>query len=106
MQSVVEKATPTSCTEVRCFTGLANYYRRFVEGYAEMAAPLTALGSPTARFAWSADAQASFDAIKLAPSSALVLRTSTLWRTRAASLQLRNETTRHTSSSCWGWFIC
>ena len=57
-------------SEVRCFTGLANYYRRFVEGYAEMAAPLTALGSPTARFAWSADAQASFDALKLALSSA------------------------------------
>jgi hypothetical protein len=28
---------------VRRFTGLANYYRRFVEGYAEVAAPLTAL---------------------------------------------------------------
>ncbi len=47
VQSIVEWATPTSCTEVRRFTGLANYYRRFVEGYA---APLTALGSPTARF--------------------------------------------------------
>ena len=48
MQSVVEWATSTSCTEVRCFTGLANYYRRFVEpeGYAEMAAPLTALWQP------------------------------------------------------------
>ena len=34
-----------------------------------MAAPLTALGNPTARFAWSADAQASFDALKLALSS-------------------------------------
>ncbi len=29
-----------SCTEVRRFTGLANYCRRFVEGYAEIAAPL------------------------------------------------------------------
>ncbi len=44
VQSIVEWATPTSCTEVRRFTGLANYYRRFVE------AP-SALGSPTARFA-------------------------------------------------------
>jgi hypothetical protein len=43
--------------------------------YAELAAPLTALGSLTARFAWSPAAQASFDALKLALSSAPVLRT-------------------------------
>jgi hypothetical protein len=49
VQSIVEWATPTSCCKVRCFTGLAKYYRPFVEGYSEVAAPLTALGSPTAR---------------------------------------------------------
>jgi len=75
VQSITEWATPKSCSEVRRFTGLANYYRRFVEGYAELAAPLTALGSPTARFVWTADAQASFDALKRALSSAPVLRT-------------------------------
>jgi hypothetical protein len=75
VQSIVEWATPTSCSEVRRFTGLANYYRRFVEGYSEVAAPLTALGSPSTRFAWTPAAQASFDALKLALSSAPVLRT-------------------------------
>ena len=75
VQSIVEWATPTSCTEVRRFTGLANYYRRFVEGYAEIAAPLTALGSPTARFTWGPEEQASFDTLKAALSSAPVLRT-------------------------------
>jgi hypothetical protein len=74
VQSIMEWATPTSCTEVRRFTGLANYYRRFVEGYAAIAAPLTALGSPTARFAWTPAAQASFDALKLALSTLPVLR--------------------------------
>ena len=74
-QSIVKWATLTSFTEVRRFTGLANYYRRFVEGYAEVAAALTALGSPTAKFAWSPAAQASFDALKLALSTAPVLRT-------------------------------
>ena len=51
VQSIVEWATPTSCSEVRRFTELANYRdcNRFVEGYSELAAPLTALGSPTAR---------------------------------------------------------
>ena len=39
---------------------------------AKLAAPLTALGG---RFEWSPDAQASFDALKLALSSASVLRT-------------------------------
>ena len=75
VQSIVEWATPTSCAEVRRFVGLANYYRRFVEGYAEVAAPLTALGSPTARFEWTPAAQSSFDALKQALSSAPVLRT-------------------------------
>ena len=41
VQSIVEWATPISCCEVLRFTGLANYYRRFVEGYAEVAAPLS-----------------------------------------------------------------
>ena len=31
-QSMVKWATPTSCSEARCFTGLANYYRHCVEG--------------------------------------------------------------------------
>jgi hypothetical protein len=54
---------------------LANYYYgRFEEGYAEPAAPLTALGSPTVRFIWTPAAQASFDALKGALSSAPVLR--------------------------------
>ncbi len=75
VQSIVEWATPTSCCKVRRFTGLANYYPRFVEGYSEVAAQLTALCSPTARFAWTQDAQASFDALKLALSSAPVLHT-------------------------------
>jgi hypothetical protein len=58
VQAITEWATPTSCSEVRWFTGhcLANYYRRLVEGYAELAAPLTPLGSATACYVWTADA--------------------------------------------------
>jgi hypothetical protein len=53
VQSIVEWATLMSCTEVLPFTGLANYYFRFVEGYAEIDAQPTALGGPAARFVWS-----------------------------------------------------
>ena len=59
-----------SCTEVRRFTRLAA-----AGSWRATPAPRTALGSPTARFAWSPAAQASFDALKQALSSAPVLRT-------------------------------
>ena len=43
-------APPGSCSDVRRFVGLANYYRKFVKGFAHLAAPLTALCSPKATF--------------------------------------------------------
>ena len=69
VQSIVEWPTPKSCTEVRRFTDITNYYRRFIDGYAELAAPLTTLASPSATFVWSSDA------LKQALASAPVLRT-------------------------------
>ena len=40
---VREWETPTSVKDIRSFWGFANYYRRFVPGYASIAAPLTML---------------------------------------------------------------
>lgn len=34
---------PTSATEIQSFLGLAGYYRRFVEGFSSISAPLTKL---------------------------------------------------------------
>jgi transposase InsO family protein len=72
--AVAEWATPQSCTDVRRFVGLANYYRKFVLRFSALAAPLTALCSPRARFAWGDAEQRSFDALKAALTSAPVLR--------------------------------
>ena len=33
--------TPTTNVDLRRFVGLSNYYRRFIDGYANIAAPLT-----------------------------------------------------------------
>ena len=55
---------PTTATEVRCFLGLAGYYRRYVKGFAAIAAPLFALTRKEALFHWSEDCQAAFDQLK------------------------------------------
>jgi len=76
--AVRDWATPQSCTDVRRFVGLANYYRKFVLRFSALAAPLTALCSPRARFTWSDSEQRSFDALKLALTSAPVPGCGTL----------------------------
>ncbi|CAL8169356.1 unnamed protein product [Prunus armeniaca] len=43
VEAVVNWVQPTSVIEVRNFLGLAGYYRRFVEGFSSIAAPLTRL---------------------------------------------------------------
>ncbi|KAL5546618.1 hypothetical protein UlMin_006305 [Ulmus minor] len=43
IEAVSKWSAPTSVTEIRSFLGLAGYYRRFVEGFSSLAAPLTAL---------------------------------------------------------------
>ena len=55
---------PKTATEVLSFLGLAGYYRRYVKGFAAIAAPLHALTRKDALFHWSEDCQAAFDQLK------------------------------------------
>ena len=43
LQAVEDFQTPASKKQVRAFLGLTGYYRKFIPGYAEVAAPLTDL---------------------------------------------------------------
>ena len=64
LAAIREIPPPKTATEVRSFLGLAGYYRRYVKGFAAIAAPLHALTRKDAVFHWSEDCQAAFDRIK------------------------------------------
>ncbi|KAG2191851.1 hypothetical protein INT47_002866, partial [Mucor saturninus] len=66
--AVKEWSVPTNVQEVRQFCGLAQHYRRFIPGYASIAAPLTDLtrgtGAKRRPIIWTKECQASFELIK------------------------------------------
>ncbi|PAA90165.1 hypothetical protein BOX15_Mlig030307g2, partial [Macrostomum lignano] len=58
---------PQSVTQLRQFLGLANYYHKFVDGYAGVAAPLHALTRKdigSLRQHWTPEHQVAFDTLK------------------------------------------
>ncbi|KAL5567930.1 hypothetical protein UlMin_024505 [Ulmus minor] len=57
-------AAPTSVTEIRSFLGLAGYYRRFVEGFSKIAAPLTTLTRKGKKYEWTEKCDESFQELK------------------------------------------
>lgn len=64
--------SPRSTKALRSFLGLAGFYRRFIKGYATIAAPLVK-ATTIDPFQWTAEAQFAFDRLKAALSSAPVL---------------------------------
>ena len=53
-----------NASEVRSFLGLAGYYRRFVEGFSKIAAPMTELTRKNLKFIWSDKCEDSFQELK------------------------------------------
>ena len=55
---------PQSVRDVRAFIGMANFYRKFIPNFAEIAKPLTNLTRHNARFSWGPEEQGSFEVLK------------------------------------------
>ena len=73
VKAVLGWPTPKITTEVKSFLGLASYYRRFVQGFASIAAPLHALTRQGEDPVWTPDSDAAFAALKRALVSAPIL---------------------------------
>lgn len=71
--TVREWARPTSVTEIKSFLGLARYYRRFVQGFLFIAAPMTRLTKKGISFQWSEKCEVNFQKLKELLISAPIL---------------------------------
>ena len=72
-EKVATWPVPTSKREVQQFFGLANYYRRFVKNFGNIAKPLHHLTEKTAKFEWTEQAQSAFEELRLRLVTAPVL---------------------------------
>ena len=59
---------------VRSFLGFANYYRRFVQGYAELVSPLTYLTKKDVPWVWGPPQRRAFQRLKQALCNAPLLQ--------------------------------
>lgn len=74
VQAVLDWPAPTSVKEVQRFIGFANFYRKFVQNFSSVVAPLTALTKVgSARISWNPEAEAAFRELKRRFTSAPIL---------------------------------
>ena len=73
LQAVSEYPTSTDVKSLRCFLGLASYYRRFIPNFAKTAGPLYTLTKKNVEFMWTLQCQTVFEMLKELLISAPVL---------------------------------
>ena len=73
IEAVREFRTPRNIHEVRRFLGLASYYRRFVQGFARIAAPLHYLTRKEVQWLWTPKCDCAFQQLKNLLTTAPVL---------------------------------
>ncbi len=73
VEAVANWPTPEDRKAVQRFLGFANFYRRFIRGFSQIALPLTNLTSTRRRFCWSEQALEAFEKLKSRFVSAPIL---------------------------------
>jgi hypothetical protein len=64
IRAVKEWETPKNLRDVHAFIGFANFYRRFIKGFAQMACPLHDLTKKDVAWRWTSAEQQAFQSIK------------------------------------------
>lgn len=74
VSTVVDWPRPTNVTEVRQFLGLCNFFRRFVQGYSSLVAPLNRLLKKQIPWCWDEQCEDAYKHMKEVLTSAPVLK--------------------------------
>ena len=73
VEAVMSWERPKSVFEIRSFLGLAGYYRRFIEDFFRLAAPMTRLTRVEVKFVWDDSCERAFQELKRRLTSAPIL---------------------------------
>lgn len=73
VQDVEKWHVPQNLKELQAFLGLTNYYRRFVQGYADIARSLHNLTRKGVTYHWKAEQEVAFGALKKALTTTPIL---------------------------------
>ena len=73
VEVVMSWERPKSVFEIRSFLGLAGYYRRFIEDFSRLAAPMMRLTRKDVKFDWDDRCEEAFQELKRRLTSALIL---------------------------------
>ena len=60
IEAIMNWPTRRNVTDVRYFTGLVGYYKRFIEGFSKVAHPVTSLQKKGIKFEWTPRCEESF----------------------------------------------
>ena len=73
VEAVMSWERPKSVFEIRSFLGLVGYYRRFIEDFSRIAAPMTKLTRREVKFDWDDRCEEAFQELKRRLTSAPIL---------------------------------
>ena len=73
VEAVMSWERPKSVFEIRSFLGLAGYYRRFIEDFSRLAAPMTGLTQKEVKFDWDDRCEEAYQELKRRLTSAPML---------------------------------
>ena len=73
VEAVISWERPKSVFEIRSFLGLAGYYRRFIEDFSRLAAPMTRLTRKEVKFDWDDKCEEAFQELRMRLTIAPIL---------------------------------